>query len=126
MHDINLMPWRETKRKNRRQLEWVFLMGSIFLCVVFVLFVHHFYVREEMPKLKNSAHFPKIIPHIHYKWIGYLRSENNYLAFLQDPKGKMFSVEVGSELGGARVIRINESGVLLERNQKQEWIGHAI
>jgi Tfp pilus assembly protein PilN len=123
MHNINLLPWREINRKNRKKQEWVLLVMSVVLFLGFILLVHHCFVKDRGEK-------SKILPHLssrpHFKWIGYLRSENNYLAFLQDQKGNMFSVQVGSEVGGARVIQINESGVLLVRNQKQEWVSHVI
>lgn len=123
MQEVNLLPWRQQNKIQHRKQKWLIAVLSVMTIVFLGLLIRNI-------NLTPEKEFTPLIPEksmsssLH--WVGYLQEGSKFLGFLQTTTGKMLSVEVGSFIGNARVIHIDESGVIFLQNQKKEWIGHAM
>lgn len=129
MVDINLLPWRDYVRENKRTDKILFGISSflflLFLCVSLQIVV--------IPKMheKNSINLPAISSVRDsddalnkLKFVGYLHQNNNTWGLLQLPSGELRDVRVGDSVGIANAIvkQVEPKRMVLQFPDKSERI----
>lgn len=123
MLEINLLPWRDFLRAQRRRRNMVVLFGLfsvvlLVLCLAHNIFVHEkglkeYMLIEQAKKLSAEVSVKQQLEQV--KFVGYLIQDKRRCAILMLPSGEVRDVLVGAEIGmaGARVASVSEDKVIL-------------
>ena len=133
MQDINLLPWRSIARKKRKKLVRISLIISLFLAVLVLSAAHYFYAQSVKPKkiqqnIMQQINKPNDVDELaQFKWVGYIHFQDEFVGLVMFSNGKTIDVQAGSWLNQKiRVIRVDEHGIVVKQNGKEERVRNAI
>jgi Tfp pilus assembly protein PilP len=120
MIELNLLPWRDHARAQKRKKYLLLAIGisvciSIFIASYFI-FLHK---KEMQPPIIPQEKFVRSSPELRQlqqiKFVGFLRQGHQQVALLMSPTRDMMDVQVGDEVGRtkARVLSISEQRVVV-------------